>query len=351
MTAVIKTGERARIWFDFENAPHVWVLKPLLTHFTSRGYPCHCSARDFSYTARLLRSAGIKADIQPVRETRNKAAKVINLLARAARLAWLFRNRNIDIAVGHGSRSQIVAARILGIPVISMDDYEKSDQFLVRYTARTLVPAVISKSNWGRFQDRVVHYPGLKENIYMDGFDFDRRIRSRLGVDDNKVIVLLRPETASSHYHDPKSSQLLRSILRYLGAHGQAVEVVLLPRNKRQEKEICAVLERLKVAYVIPDPERYGFEIVSAADLVIGGGGTMLREAACLNIPAFSYFAGQWGSVDDHLAAVGRLVKITGEDDLEKIDFVKRTETKPASNSGSRDFIISYIEDYLQGLR
>ncbi|HEX7320785.1 MAG TPA: DUF354 domain-containing protein [bacterium] len=339
---------RARMWFDFENAPHVWVLKPLLTYFTGNGYSCYCSARDFSYTIRLLRSAGIEAEIQPARETSNKAAKIINLLVRAARLVWLYRNRKIDIAIGHGSRSQIIASRLLGIPVISMDDYEKSDQFLVRFTARTLVPAIISKSNWGRFQDRIVHYPGLKENIYMDGFDFDRKIRSRLGVDEDKVVVLLRPETVSSHYYDRKSSRLLHSFLNYLGSYNRMIEVVLLPRNKKQEKEICAILERINVGCIVPDPERYGFEIVSAADLVIGGGGTMLREAACLNIPAFSFFAGQWGSVDDHLVASGRLTKITGEEDLRKINFVKRKGTIPVPNSGGRDFIIKYIEDYLE---
>ncbi len=42
-------------------------------------------------------------------------------------------------------------------------------------------------------------------------------------------------------------------------------------------------------------------------DLVIGGGGTMTREAAVLGVPAYTYFAGKWGAVDQYLSDQHRL--------------------------------------------
>lgn len=335
------------IWFDFENAPHVWVLKPLIDHFAGNGYRCYCSARDFSYTIKLLKRAGIQAEIQRTNERKNKMAKILNLMVRTIQLIGLYRNRKIDLAIGHGSRSQILAARILGIPVISMDDYEKSDQFLVRLTTKTLVPDIISKANWGRYQNRIVHYPGLKENIYLDDHDRDDAILTQLGVDRTKVIVLLRPETISSHYYSRKSTELLFAIMNYLTDH-KNIEILLLPRNTKQREEISGVFEKFKIRCTVPDPEKYGFEMVDAVDLVIGGGGTMLREAACLGVPAYSYFSGQWGGVDDHLISLGRLWKISSEKEINRIKLVKRHRTLPVLNSSGKIFIIRFIEKYLE---
>ena len=42
-----------------------------------------------------------------------------------------------------------------------------------------------------------------------------------------------------------------------------------------------------------------------AADLVIGAGGTMTREAALLGVPTFSVFAGKSPAVDRALEAQG----------------------------------------------
>lgn len=334
------------IWFDFENAPHVWVLKPLYEHFQKKGFECICSARNFSYTLDLLKKAGINAQAQNIIVSRNRLIKIVMTLLRVFKLVMLYKKRKIDLAVSHGSRSQILAAKILRIPAISLDDYEKSDQFFVRFTQKTLVPVVIDKSSWGRFKDRIEHFPGLKEQVYLSDYTPGEDIIKRLGLDEKKVIVLLRPEMSTSHYYKRRSSYLLWCILNYLVYH-KNISVVLLPRNSSQKDEISRFFNDHKIDFIIPDPGSYGFGIVFAADLTIGGGGTMLRESACLGIPTYSYFSGEWGDVDNYLVSINRLVRIKGEEDIKKIKVIKRNKELSPICSEGKNFIVEYLENYL----
>jgi predicted glycosyltransferase len=56
------------------------------------------------------------------------------------------------------------------------------------------------------------------------------------------------------------------------------------------------------------------------ADVVLGGGGTMTREAALLGTPTFSVFAGAPAAVDDSLLRAGRLRRLERVDDLAAVN-------------------------------
>lgn len=341
-----KTGGIKTIWFDFENAPHVWVLKPILDYFKKNGYECICSARNFSYTLDLLTNAGVKADVQNYRIYKNILLKIAFTFIRVAKLVYLYRRKKIDLAVSHGSRTQIFAAKILRIPAISMDDYEKSDQIVVQFVHKLLIPKVINKSLWGKYQDKIVHYPGFKEHIYLCDYKPTQSIFKKLGLDKNRTIILLRPESPTSHYYNKKSTLLLWVILKYLSQFSN-VTIIFSPRNENQKKEIVNFFEINRINYILPDPKLCGFEIVTTADLVIGGGGTMLRESACLGIPSYSYFSGIWGELDKYLHRVGRLVRIESEKDVKKIKVIKRNRDLDSITSETKGFIIKYLENYL----
>jgi predicted glycosyltransferase len=44
-----------------------------------------------------------------------------------------------------------------------------------------------------------------------------------------------------------------------------------------------------------------GLDLIWNSNLVISGGGTMIREAAALNVPAYSIFGSQLGAIDRYL--------------------------------------------------
>lgn len=79
-----------------------------------------------------------------------------------------------------------------------------------------------------------------------------------------------------------------------------------------------------------------GLDIIWNSDLVVSGGGTMIREAAALNVPAYSTFGGQVGAVDNYLESIGRLIILRDETDIKnKLRIEKRILSLNKSNEGS----------------
>jgi uncharacterized protein len=64
--------------------------------------------------------------------------------------------------------------------------------------------------------------------------------------------------------------------------------------------------------------------LLKAVDAVVCAGGTMLREAAYLGIPAYSIFQSRPAAVDRHLERLGRAVLVRGPQDLARLQLVRR---------------------------
>jgi hypothetical protein len=64
--------------------------------------------------------------------------------------------------------------------------------------------------------------------------------------------------------------------------------------------------------------------LLKSVDAVVCAGGTMLREAAYLGIPAYSIFCSQSGAVDRWLERIGRAELLTGPDELPRIRLRRR---------------------------
>jgi predicted glycosyltransferase len=161
-------------------------------------------------------------------------------------------------------------------------------------------------------------YAGLKENLYLDSAGVDRGVeRARLGVADGIILVVARPPAASAHYAQGPGLDLWTRLVTALAARPH-VRVVVSPRSASQADELRGrltgndgfrFLER-----VVPGPG-----LVAAADLVVGGGGTMNREAAVLGIPVWSSFTGPVPRIDARLAEEGRLRWVREPADVEAI--------------------------------
>jgi predicted glycosyltransferase len=314
-----------RVWIDFENAPHVWVLAPVVEILRARGFDFVFTARDFSSTVGLARKLGFDPEVVGrAGAAKGKAGKVLALTDRARRLYSLLRGRRkeLSVALSHGARSQAIAGHYLGLRTISLDDYEFSNQSHLRFVDSLLVPSVVPKEAWPIPPERVVHYPGLKEEIYLS-----RRVGAGRPIPELEAApglkVLFRPEAPTAHYRSDTSELIGAAVLRRLAGHG-GVHVTLLPREPEQGRALQEQCRRLGVPVWVPDRVLDGPALVSAVDLMVGGGGTMTREAAVLGVPSYSFFAGTWGAVDHHLAERGHLVRLETPDDVEKIALVPR---------------------------
>lgn len=303
------------IWIDLDNSPHVPFFKPIIAELRARGFGVVVTARDAFQVTELTRLHGIDCVVVGKHFGKHRLMKAAGLLLRSAQLSPRFIRQRPALAVSHGSRAQTLLARILGIPSIVIADYE-----FVKHVTRPdwiIVPEIIPATAAGRFADRVLTYPGIKEDVYTSSFRADPRILDALGIGRDEIVVTVRPPATEAHYHNPESEALFAAVIDLLTANPQT-RVVVLPRNHVQKLEIVQQwpqwIENRKL--VIPDQAIDGLNLVWHSDLVISGGGTMNREAAALGVPVYSVFRGTIGAVDRYLADKGRLILLRSVDEV-----------------------------------
>ena len=181
-------------------------------------------------------------------------------------------------------------------------------------------------------KNRVLKYPGIKEDVYVPRFSPDPAIRKALGIRDCELLVTIRPPANEAHYHNPESDKLFSAVLDRLRKQ-PSVRMVLLPRNQSQSAKIRAEWPQLfeDGRIIVPEHAVDGLNLIWNSDLVISGGGTMNREVAALGVPVYSIFRGKIGAVDRHLAATGRLVLLNSVEAVrEKINLERRKLGPPS---------------------
>lgn len=321
-----------KIWVDLTNSPHVLVLRPVIEVLLQDGHEVEVTARDFAQTLALLDQYEMPYEAIGHHRGEKKRAKAIGLFSRSFALWRWSRGKRFDLALGHGSNDITVAAKLRGIPSVTMFDYEwakEQHSLNCRWAARTIVPDAIDPAVLDQYgaHGKVFPYPGLKEEYYLADFEPDDSVLDKLGLDRAKKLVLLRtpPDVSLYHRHE---NELFPKLIEQLAAD-ETVQVVALPRTAEQRAE----LERAAHAnIVIPDGVVDGPSLVALVDAVIGAGGTMNREAVALGTPVWTTFAGRIGAVDEKLLAEGRLNRL---DDLDALEIVKRGA--PGSDRIRRD--------------
>jgi hypothetical protein len=188
-----------------------------------------------------------------------------------------------------------------------MQDYEFAGlqrQISFRIARRVLVPDTIPierMKRTGAKEAKLVRYPGLKEEYYLADFEPDDAVLGELGLDPEKVLVVVRPPPETSEYH--ARNDLYGETIRYL-AQKNDVQAVVIPRTDPQG---AAVREMGAANLIVPERAIDAQSLIALADLVVSAGGTMNREAVALGTPVFTTFAGRMGGVDEALISEGRL--------------------------------------------
>lgn len=329
------------IWFDLDNSPHVPLFAPIIRHYRKQGVDVVVTARDHSQTIELLDLHGFGGTYKVIGKHYggNKLAKVWGLIVRASKLVSYIAalEARPAVAVSHGSRSMVAAARWLHMPVLTMYDYEFTETSIFdRASQKVLVPDAIPDSiliEKGVPANKLVKYPGIKEELYVRDFEpgagFRRDLVQEYSLDENALIAVLRPPATTANYHVDKSSVLLDDVLQFLLNAG-GVFTIIVPRTGEQAAAIGAKLQDHDAAgrFTILSTAVDGLQLAFAADLLISGGGTMNREAALLGVPVYSIFAGRQGALDRAMEAEGLISFIRDARDLSKIRLEHRDRTR-----------------------
>ena len=218
-----------------------------------------------------------------------------------------------------------------------MQDYEWAGlqrKLAWRAARRVIVPDAIPLDRLeaaGASADKLVRYPGLKEDYYLAGFEPDPavlcrdRARTRSAccaarAEDGRVLDGRPP--AARDLGLPRRQPALRggarpALRRPLGGHRPD------PPDRRPGRRGAA--RAGEPTLVVPDRAIDAQSLIALADLVVSAGGTMNREAVALGVPVRTIFSGRMGAVDERLIAEGRLGELGDPGELE----LRKREAEP----------------------
>jgi predicted glycosyltransferase len=345
-----KYGTRKKIWIDIDNSPHVPFFLPIIEELDDQGFELILTARNMQQVCELLKFFQLPCKVVGG-HCKNKLLKVLYNCGRALQLAPTAALRP-DLAISHGSRAQLLICKALGIPTMMLHDYEHSTKTGFLEADWILMPDLIPDGAMSKKTNRVMKYPGLKEDVYIPRFQPDPSILTRLGISKDNLLVTLRPPATDAHYHNPESDILFAETLRLISSHPK-VRAVVLPRYARQGQQLRTDWSDLISSgrMAVPAAPLDGLNLIWFSDLVISGGGTMNREAAALGVPVYSIFRGKLGAVDRYLAENGRLVMIENARDVHsKIKLVRwNRPAKPEDrNCPALQCIVGHILSVLE---
>lgn len=272
------------IWFDFTNVPHVNFFIPIIDHLKQVNQIY--SVRDFAETKSLFESRIGKAYfLIGSHRGQNKFMKVLGAFNRSISLQRMIPGFDVKISVGGDSSS--IVAKLRRKVSITFDDNEKAPNWRYsRFSDLAFWPDVIDDdvlAKQGFKKNNLFKYNGFKEDLYLADYKPDQGFLNDLPF---KKYIVLRPENIQANYADGSAISIVPQLLQVFNE--LKLNVLFLPRY-RQDKLLAGEFENV----FIPERAVNGLDACYFSEAVFTGAGTMAREAACLGIPAFSFYAGK----------------------------------------------------------
>lgn len=327
-----ENASRLRVWIDVENPPQVQYLIPFRNAFEAAGAEVIVTARDYGVALQLLRERDVDFHAVGTSAGASKWRKSWAALRRSGALVDLLRRQGKPDVLLSASRSAVLAARRLRIPSFVLTDYEHADARFHRLAGSYFLhPDVIDPdvfASYGVRRSLLIPFAGIKEDLSFAGIDLEAVSGHRFPeINDERLVkVLFRPPAEVSHYYRPESKGLALAVLDHLRHQGTAI-VIFSGRYSWQERYLehgqwrnSPIVLRRPLPFV---------ELLKGVDVVVSSGGTMLREAAYLGVPAYSIFKSTTGAVDRYLQSIGRLTILDSAADLRRLRLVKAPGIRP----------------------
>lgn len=302
------------------NSPHPVLFRPLAEELIGRGHQLLVTTRDHGQTRDLTLDAWPDARVIGGESPGARTEKARAIGQRVRRLYRYVSRRDVAVAVSLNSYAQIVAARFARIPSVTLMDYEyqPANHLSFRLAHRLAVPAVFPASrlrHYGGRRDRVARFDGFKEELYLDRTSQDGTTAA-FGDEATRTRAVFRPPAEGAMYH-PTANRAFDRLLEE-AARREDVDAIVLPRLAAQ-RDRYGILPGV----LVPDRTVDGLGVLRLADVFIGAGGTMSREAALLGVRAYTMFAGRLPAVDKQLIMAGMLNDLR-ESPVESVDWSPR---------------------------
>ena len=340
-----------RVWIDLVNSPHVVFFLPIIKKLKQAGAEIEITYRGFAQTAQLVKQHGLDATLIDGHGGKNKLSKALSLLKRTLALHKFAKNRKFDVALSHNSYFQLAAAKMLGIPSLTSMDFEGQPANHIAFRLASLVslPSAFPEHAAKKFGAKTIRrYSGLKEDICLADFkkenDYISVVQHAFKLSNEALenpIVVVRPPPSLALYHNNDESYFELCLQRLTELD---ITVLVLPRVDSQREELSAKFPSFHFSNKVLD----GLQLVSVADAVISGGGSMNREAACLKTPAFTLFSGELPNVDKLLEKEGLLTSLDNAEKVNSLDIKKKLSVNNNNNQQAISDFMSHINELKQ---
>jgi uncharacterized protein len=308
-----------RVWIDIVTPGQSHLFHALIPEFRDR--ISFISSTDFAETNDLLRNFGIKPYIVGKHLEQKNLKKYLKVFERLVLLTM--KSRAFDISLSFQNFYVPVTTKLRGKTNISLFDNDIPSFDVVtmlRFSDYLLCPRAIPMQNLtshGADPRKIYQFDGYKEDIYLADYVPDYAFLEELPFDH---YVVVRPEALFAVYIREKKS-IVPELLSFLQKEG--LGVVYLPRCAEDLQYVSGT-----DAYVPPKPLN-GLDLCWYSQAVLTGSGTLAREAACMGVPAVSFFPEKLISVDAQLARENLLFH--SRDSERIIDYIHNTVKKDRS--------------------
>jgi uncharacterized protein len=309
-----------KIWFELTNSPHINMFAAMIRDL-QREHEVVITCRPLANTIDLLDLHGFDYQVVGTHYGGKLSAKLFGFPIRVLQLCSALAGKKLDVAISQSSFHSPVAAKLLGIPSLYLNDNEHAAGNVPAFLCATkiMVPEFLSDAALRKQHAnpmKIVRYPGVKEGIYLwelqERLDATSATRARSA----RPSIYIRPEPWTAQYYKGDRNFLDR-LLVGLALHA---DVTLLPRGAAQGAHyqdptfagIRVITTALDIAEIAPD-----------CDMFIGAGGTMTREMAVLGIPTISVYQDELLDVDRFLLREGTFIH---EPQLEADDALRHLE-------------------------
>lgn len=307
-----------KVWIDIVNSPHVRFFNGVIKRLKADGHEVLITARDFSNIHDLLDI--FELDYVSIgNHGVTLEEKLLSSTKRAYELSKFIAKENIDIAITKHSIELPRVAFGLGIPNVFVLDNEHAiaaNKLTLPLTNKLIIPEIFDVWNtihFGMNPNDIVRYNGTCEVSHLEDFVYNENILDDLNLEIKKdKLIFMRPEPSLASYLD---ADCTKSVLTpIVEALKDDADILIIPRFKTQGK----LFEDIENVHIIQTPVDT-FSLMKKADLVIGAGGTMNREAALLGTPVISCYPGKQLSVDTYYINKGLMKRSTELDEIIKL--------------------------------
>ncbi len=294
-----------RILIDLCNSPHVLFFCPILNILRQNGYEVFITARDNAQTIPLIKKNGWKYKQIGKHRGKIKLAKLLGFLHRVICLTQFIIKNEVKLSIS-SSYDCVVACWLTRRKSMFFTDNEKANAMLLKLcffmASKIVTPkwiSIDSLTKLGAKVSKLIGYPGFKEEIYLSQFQPNPQVLEYLKLSKGQKIIVMRPEPNLAIYYNSATNVLVDPLNQLIDKN---IQIVLLPRNEVQKNFYT---KQFHNKIIIPDDAIDAPSLIYYADLVVGAGGTMNREAVILGTPVISTYQGELLEVDKWLIKEG----------------------------------------------